>query len=163
MCIRDRAPEGRKGFVSDDVCAGISPEHFLAFSRPYNNRIFRRWPGGRLHNCGPHPALEHYLEHDPPIQGLNCSFRYTRPELARIRECFRGRGIVEFMFDNGESAEQILRGCEEAAEALAPEVIAFPIVWLNHTWTDEAIRDLHEALKAILERWARAMRWVGKE
>ena len=51
------APEGRKGFISDDVCAGLSPEHFAEFSRPYNNRIFREWRGGRLHNCGPHPAL----------------------------------------------------------------------------------------------------------
>ena len=79
------APEGRKGFVSDDVCAGLSPEHFVRFSRPFNNLIFREWPGGRLHNCGPHPAAGHYLDHDPAINGLNCSFRYTRGELPRLQ------------------------------------------------------------------------------
>jgi hypothetical protein len=157
------APEGRKGFVSDDVCAGLSPEHFAAFCRPYNNLIFRRWPGGRLHNCGPHPALGHYLDHDPPINGLNCSFRYTRPELPRIRECFRSRGIVELMFDNGESAADILRGYEEAASVLAPEVVGVPVVWLNHTWPDQDIRALYEGLRAAAERWAREMHWIGGE
>jgi uroporphyrinogen-III decarboxylase len=157
------APEGRKGFVSDDVCAGLSAEHFAAFSRPYNNRIFRRWPGGRLHNCGPHPALEHYLDHEPPINGLNCSFRYTRKELLRIRELFRGRGIVELMFDNGETPGQMLRGYEEAASVLAPEVVAIPVAWLNHTWADDDIRALYEDLEAVAGRYARAMRWTGGE
>jgi hypothetical protein len=156
------APEGRKGFVSDDVCAGLSPEHFVEFSRPYNNRLFREWPGGRLHNCGPHPAAECYLDHDPAINGLNCSFRYTRGELPRLREAFRGRGIVELMFDNGETAEQILRGFEEAVGALSPEVVAVPVVWLNQTWTDGDIRGLYADLRRVAERGAREMRWRAK-
>jgi hypothetical protein len=155
------APEGRKGFVSDDVCAGLSPEHFAAFSRPYNNRIFREWPGRRLHNCGPHPALAHYLDHDPPINGLNCSFRFSRAELPRLREAFRGRGVVELMFDNGESAQQIVRGYQEAAEKLAPEVVGVPVVWLDHTWEDEAIRALYEDLRVQARLWARGMNWAG--
>jgi hypothetical protein len=157
------APEGHKGFVSDDVCAGLSPEHFLRFSRPYNNRIFRQWPGGRLHNCGPHPAAAHYLGHEPQINGLNCSFRFTRGELPRLREAFRGRGIVELMFDNGETAAQIARGYEEAVAALAPEVVAIPVVWLNQNWTDGAIRGLYEDLRAVAGRAAREMRWRTKD
>jgi len=155
------APEGHKGFVSDDVCAGLSPEHFAEFSRPYNSRILRQWPGGRLHNCGPHPAAEHYLGHDPPLNGLNCSFRYTRGDLPRLREAFRGRGIVELMFDNGETAVQIVGGFEEALGALAPEVVAIPVVWLNQTWTDEDIRELYEQLHRLAARAARDMNWVG--
>jgi uroporphyrinogen-III decarboxylase len=157
------APEGAKGFVSDDVCASFSPEVFREFSRPYNNRIFRIWAGGRLHNCGPHPSLGLYLDHDPPIHGLNCSFRYTRPELGRIREAFAGRGLVEFMFDNGETPEQILAGYEEIAEALCPEVVGIPLVWLNETWSDEAIRGLDEDLRVIAERYARQMRWRNQQ
>jgi hypothetical protein len=155
------APEGHKGFVSDDVCAGLSPEHFVQFSRPYNNRLFREWPGGRLHNCGPHPAAAHYLGHDPPLDGLNCSFRYTRAELPRLREAFGGRGIVELMFDNGESAGEIARGYEEAVGALAPEVVAVPVVWLTHSWTDGDIRDLYEDLRRVAERAAGEFDWVG--
>jgi uroporphyrinogen-III decarboxylase len=156
------APEGRKGFVSDDVCAGLSSEHFAEFSRPYNNRIFREWPGGRLHNCGPHPAVGEYLGHDPGINGLNCSFRYTRGELERLREAFRGRGIVELMFDNGETAVQILQGFEEAASALVPDVVAIPLVWFNQDWSDGDIRALFEDLRAVAARAAGHMNWVGE-
>jgi uroporphyrinogen-III decarboxylase len=153
------APEGRKGFVSDDVCASYSPQIFETFSRPYNSRILGHWPGGRIHNCGPHPSLDLYLGHEPPLNGLNCSFRYTRGELPRIKRSFKGRAVVEFMFDNGESPEEILRGFEEIAAALAPDVIGIPIVWLTDSWTDEAIRELYHGLLDIAERYARQMSW----
>jgi hypothetical protein len=153
------APEGHKGFVSDDVCASFSAEIFATFSRPYNNRILQHWPGGRIHNCGPHPALELYLDHEPPLNGLNCSFLYTRGELSRIRAAFKGRGIVEFMFDNGESPEEIIAGFEEIAGALTPDVIGIPIVWLTDSWPDDAIRELYEGLLAVARRYAREIRW----
>ncbi|MBN2551631.1 MAG: hypothetical protein JXB06_02625, partial [Spirochaetales bacterium] len=144
---------------SDDVCASYSPEIFETFSRPYNNRILQRWPGGRIHNCGPHPSLELYLDHDPPLDGLNCSFRYTRAELPRIRGAFEGRGIVELMFDNGENLDEITRGYEEIADSLAPEVVGIPIVWLTDGWSDQEIRELYHRLLDISERYAREMRW----
>jgi uroporphyrinogen-III decarboxylase len=154
------APEGRKGFVSDDVCAGLSAEHFRRFSVPYNNRILSRWPGGRIHNCGPHPAAALYLDHDPPLDGLNCSFRYTRRDLPRLKEAFGGRGIVELMFDNGETAEQIVRGYEEAAGVLAPDVAAIPVVWVNGAdWQDDELRALYEELRKVAARYAGSMRW----
>jgi hypothetical protein len=153
------APEGRKGFVSDDVCASYSPEVFRTFSRPYNNRILQRWPGGRIHNCGPHPSLELYLDHEPKLSGLNCSFRYTRGELPRISRAFRGRGIVELMFDNGESPEEIISGYEEIADALAPDVIGIPIVWLTDTWSDDEIRGLYHGLLRVSRRYAGEIRW----
>ena len=141
------------------MCASFSPEVFRTFSRPYNNRILKRWPGGRIHNCGPHPSLDLYLDHDPPLNGLNCSFCYTRGELARIKHSFRGRGIVEFMFDNGENRRQIVRGYEQIAAALCPEVVGLPLVWLNDSWEDAEIRELYHGLLEVSERYAREMRW----
>ena len=154
------APEGRKGFVSDDVCASFSPDIFARFSTPYNNLIFQAWRGGRLHNCGPHPSAGLYLHHEPEINGLNCSYRYTKADLPRIKEAFRGKGIVEIMFDNGESAEEIIAGCEHTADELAPDVIAIPVVWLNESWTDDDIRALHQDLQHLAERYAREIRWA---
>jgi hypothetical protein len=153
------APEGRKGFVSDDVCAGLSPEHFSEFSMPANNRIFRQWRGGRIHNCGPHPAAGLYLDHDPPIDGLNCSFRYSRQDFPRLAKAFAGRGLVELMFDNGETAQEIVAGYEQAASAFAPDVLAIPVAWLDGRWTDGDIRDLHDSLRRVAERYAAQMRW----
>ena len=154
------APEGRKGFVSDDVCAGLSPDHFRKFSMPANNRIFREWHGGRIHNCGPHPAAGEYLDHDPPIDGLNCSFRYTRGDLKSLARAFAGRGLVELMFDNSESPADIAAGFEEAAGTLAPDVLAIPVVWLDARWTDSDIRQVYEELRRIAERAAADTRWA---
>jgi hypothetical protein len=153
------APEGRKGFVSDDVCATISPEIFKEFSVKYNNRIFRRWRGGRLHNCGPNPSLHLYLHHNPEINGLNCSFKYSKNDLAAIKREFREKGIVEFMFDNGESVGEIVDGYEHIAEMLTPDVVAIPLIWLNESWTDDDIREVYNSVLNIAERYARDMKW----
>ena len=59
-------PEGRKGHVSDDISANISPACYQRFSRPFHDLVFRQYGGGGLHNCGPNPCLEGYLSHDPP-------------------------------------------------------------------------------------------------
>ncbi len=154
------APEGCRGFVSDDVCASFGPEMFREFSMPYHNRIFSRFGGGRIHNCGPHPSRDLYPEHDPPVRGLNCAFRYTRAELPAMRESFRGKNIViELNFDFGETFDEIVRGYEEAAEALAPDVAAIPFAFLNDTWEDDAVSGLYEALRTISERYAASMNW----
>ncbi|MCX7427162.1 MAG: hypothetical protein NTW96_16240 [Planctomycetia bacterium] len=50
-------PEGRKGHVSDDISANISPAMYERFSRPFHDMVFRRYGGGGLHNCGPNPCL----------------------------------------------------------------------------------------------------------
>jgi hypothetical protein len=57
--------------VPDDICAQFSPEFFNRFSKPFNNRIFARFGGGMLHNCGPNPCASEYLRHDPPIKAVD--------------------------------------------------------------------------------------------
>lgn len=153
------APEGRKGFVSDDVCASFSPDIFTAFSRPYNSRIFQQWRGGRIHNCGPHPSIHEYLDHDPPINGVNCSFTYTRNDLPEVKKAFKRRGIIELMFDNGESAEEILAGMEEIAGALAPDVIGIPMIWLSEQWSRDEITQIWYDLEKICRSYAQSMNW----
>ncbi len=156
------APEGHKGFVSDDVCATVSPTMFETFSKPYNNRIFRRWPGGLMHNCGPNPAADHYLNHTPPINGINCSYKYTREDFPALREAFAGRGIVQVMFDNGESAEEMLDGFREMMETLAPDTVGVPMPIVNDDWGDAEITDLYEAMREIGREYAANMRWKAE-
>lgn len=153
------APEGHKGFVSDDVCATISPAMFETFSKPYNNRIFARWPGGLLHNCGPHPAAEYYLDHSPPIDGINCSFQYTRDALPLLHKAFAGRGLVQVMFDNGETAEAMLAGFRYLMEELAPDVIALPVAQVDDSWSDAEITDLYYAMREVAVEYAANIRW----
>lgn len=154
------APEGRKGFVSDDVCASYSPSIFEEFSKPYNNRIFKKYGGGRIHNCGPHPSSHLYLGHDPEIKGLNCAFKYSKNDFPKFKEEFRGRGIIELNFDN-ENFDEIVNGYEEAAQILAPDVIAVPLLFLNDTWSDEALTQVYHELRKISEKYASDINWNG--
>ncbi|MEW5817691.1 MAG: uroporphyrinogen decarboxylase family protein, partial [Spirochaetota bacterium] len=154
------APEGRKGFISDDVCSSLSPKIFREFSMPYNNRVFKLWKGGRIHNCGPHPSIDLYLHHDPEINGLNCSYKYTKDELLKVKSAFKGKGIIELMFDNCETYAEIIKGFEEAAHILVPDVVAIPMVWLNENHTNNDIKEIFHGLKKVGEAYAREMHWV---
>jgi hypothetical protein len=132
---------------------------FDLFSKPYNNRIFARWPGGLLHNCGPHPAADRYLEHIPPINGINCSFRYTLDSLPALRKAFAGRGLIQVMFDNGETAKAMVTGFRYLMEELAPEVIALPMPQVDDSWSDAEITDLYYAMREVAIEYAANMRW----
>jgi len=35
------------------------------------------------------------------------------------------------------------------------------VVWLDETWTDQAIGDLYRELRKVSERYAREIRWTG--
>ena len=156
------APEGRKGFVSDDVCASFGPDIFREFSMPYNNRIFQRFGGGRIHNCGPNPSVHLYLDHDPKIKGLNCAYRYSIADLEQLKEAFTGRGLIEFNFDMGETFDEIASGYEAIANALAPDVVAMPLLYLDETWSDSDITEVYMQLRGISERYAREMNWANE-
>ena len=156
------APPPYKGFVSDDVCASFGPDIFTEFSVPYNNRILKDFQGGRLHNCGPNPSAHLYLSHEPELFGLNCSYRYSRDDFPKLKEAFRGRGIVEVNFDNGESPEEIIRGFEEITDCFAPDTIGMPILFLDHTWSDEDILGIYADLRKISERYAQEMHWKSE-
>jgi len=155
------APEACKGFVSDDVCASFGPDIFETYSLPYNNRLLRGFRGARFHNCGPNPSVHLYPAHDVQNMGLNCSFRYSRDDIPAFKEVFRQRGIVEFNFDNGEGAEEIIAGYEEIANGLAPDVAGVPVVFLDGAWKDDDIRALYDSLRGISERYAASMDWSG--
>jgi len=141
------------------VCASIGPDTFAEFSIPYNNRILQGFRGGRLHNCGPNPSARLYPNHEAETLGLNCSYRYSRADLKKLKSSFSGRGVIEFNFDNGESAEEIVRGFEEIARGLSPDAIGMPVLFLDHSWSDEDLRGVYADLRGISERYAREICW----
>lgn len=157
------APLPYKGFVSDDVMVHLSPAMWKEFGRPYNSRIFARYGGGLLHNCGPHPPGGEILEHTPAIRGLNCSFRYTRPDFERLGREFAGRGLVFAMFDNGESAEEMLAGFREMMEKMLPGTIAVPVCIIDgESWSDTALTEFYWAMRKIGEEYAAELAWPAE-
>lgn len=164
-------PEGHKGYVSDDISAHISPAMFESFSLPWGSRILQRWPGGLLHNCGPHPSAHLYLHHDPPLDGLNCSFKFTRSSFPALREAF-GRRAQEELGRRGHlevllhemTAEEMVAAFRNMMEALAPDVYAIPICWLQaDEWLDDDITDLYWQMRRVAEEFAASMRWERED
>lgn len=154
------APEGLKDLVSDDVCSSFGPRVFEAFSMPYNSRLLGAFGGGRLHNCGPHPSAHLYLGHETACVGLNCSFVHSRADFPSLKEAFRQKGVVEINFDNDENPEQVIKGYEESAEALAPDVAAIPVLFIKETWSVDDVSWTYRALRKISESYAASIDWI---
>jgi len=155
-------PEGHQGYVSDDVCATFSPQVFREFSKPANNKLLRRFGGGLIHNCGPHPCVEEYLSHDPPLHGCNMAYDYSVADLPRIREAFAGKGLVYMglsgMSPSSEgsvSIEQYRRCMDE----LAPEVACVPQSLVDPATLDISPGELYQGLRKVSEEYARRMEW----
>lgn len=155
------APEKYKAHLCDDVASMIAPRTFREFSIPYNNRIYQVWGAGLLHNCGPHPSKQYYMEHNPPLKGINCSYHYTRDELPAFRELFAGRAIVEVSFDFGESPEEMIDGFRYIMESLAPDTIGVPLCLISNEWSDDDVTAFYWAMRKIGEEYAANMKWVG--
>lgn len=155
------APEKYKSFVSDDICATIGPGLFQEFGIPYNNCLYQPWGSGLMHNCGPNPCKHLYLNHNPKLKGLNCSYRFSHQEFPELREIFAGWGIIEAMFDSGETPEQMLAQFRMMMEILAPDTIGIPMCIVDDTWSDSDITDLYWEMRKIGEEYATNMKWVG--
>jgi hypothetical protein len=157
------APEKYKSFVSDDICATIRPDMFREFSLPYNSRLYQPWGSGLLHNCGPNPSKRLYLDHQPKLKGLNCSYRFSHQEFAEFRQIFAGWGILEVMFDSGEGPAEMLANFRAMMETLAPDTIGIPLCIVDDTWADSDITALYWEMRRVAEEYAANMRWANVE
>jgi uroporphyrinogen-III decarboxylase len=144
-------PEGKKGHVSSDLCASYFPELFKKYDIPVNSRIFEKYGGGLLHNCGPNPCVYEYLKHCPEISGVNLSYNYSYKDLPMIKEAFKGKGIVYFFYE-GEP-ESAVAHYRDTMEALAPDVIAIPMLSVTDPKYD--IKELYNQFYKISREYAR--------
>jgi len=154
------APEKYKGYVSDDVCATIKPKLFKEFGIPYNNRLLQPWGCGLMHNCGPNPCMELYLDHNPKLKGLNLSYKYSYKDFSALREIFAGWGIMHIMLDNELTAEAMLASFRYTMETLAPDVIGIPMCFVDDTWHDEDVKALYWDMRKIADEYAANMKWA---
>jgi hypothetical protein len=148
-------PEGRKGHVSDDISAAISPELYRRFSRPFHDQVFIRYGGGGLHNCGPNPCLEEYLRHVPPPRAIDLSFRYSRNDLVTIKRVCRKRALI-YMGEFPSQPQEALHTFREVMELMTPDVIAIPVLVVRR---EDRPAELYRAMRAVAEEYARRMDW----
>ncbi|NJD02667.1 MAG: hypothetical protein FIA99_08745 [Ruminiclostridium sp.] len=150
-------PEGKKGHVSDDVCAMYNPELFKKFSIPVNNRIYRKYGPGTLHNCGPNPCAEYYLDHEPIISGADLCFKYSKDDLYKFKKPFQGRGILYLGLEYS-SHEETLNDYRFIIDSLAPDVIAIPSLILDEKCIDSGkcdVNRLYHELRSMSEIYAK--------
>ena len=148
-------PEGRKGHVSDDMCANISPAMYERFSRPFHNMIFRKYGGGGLHNCGPNPCLGGYLSHRPPIRSIDLAYPYSKNDLPAIKNECQKKALVYMGGLPPEPAEAIeaFRGI---MEMMTPDVVVIPHVCVS---LDNDPKQLYHRMRDIGEQYAERMDW----
>ncbi len=161
------APEKYKGYVSDDVCATISPRTFAEFSRPYNSRIYSRFSGGLLHNCGPNPSAHLYLDHNPPIKGVTLAYEYSKDDFPKLKEAFAGRGVIytgmgHIGRDYEGDLEAALRRFREMADLFAPNVVMIPTLGFDGAaLSDAQIAEAYWRVAEVAEEYADRMNWPG--
>lgn len=133
--VWDWFPEGKKGHVSDDVSAMYKPDFFKEFSIPVNNRVYEKYGPGMIHNCGPNPCADYYLEHTPKISGADLNFKYSRDDLPKFRKPFKGRGVI-YLGMEFSSHEEALADYRYVIDSLAPDVIAIPSIFIDEKMID---------------------------
>jgi hypothetical protein len=148
-------PEGCKGHASDDISANISPSLYQRFSIPYHNRVFVKYGGGGLHNCGPNPCLAGYLSHTPPPRCIDVAWQYSLNDWAAIRKlCARRAFVVMLGFPqaHGEAVEAF----RKVMEAMAPDVLVIPVISVS---ADDHPGELYRAMRPIAVEYAKRMNW----
>ena len=163
-------PEFAKTLVADDIAGLLSPAVFEHFDQPYTDRLIGAYGGGLLHICGPNPSAQLYMHDDPPIYGLNCSFRYSRADFAALKEelgpkaeaRLGRRGHLEVMFERGVPLTDMVRDFRELADVFAPNVVVLPYcqVLSDGSVSGEEVTRLYREMRVIANDYARRVRWA---
>ena len=146
-------PEGRKGHVSDDMCAQYGPEMFNAFSAPYNARIFREFGAGGLHNCGPNPCHEAYVAGEWSPRSFDLSATYSGDDLPNLKRSLKKKSFIYLIWDTGQSPVEWYR---TVMESMAPDVIVVPVVALR---PEDDPEEISRQLRGIATEYAKCMAW----
>jgi hypothetical protein len=152
-------PEGRKGHVSDDISANISPASYERFSRRFHDLVFQSYGGGGLHNCGPNPCLDGYLSHCPAPRSLDLDYTYSKNDLPRIKRVLKKRAFA-YLGGFPARTDESIAAFREIMELMAPDVIVVPHVSVPvHSQPSEVYRRLRETA----EEYAKRMDWGWEE
>lgn len=143
-------PEGWKGHVSDDVCAGFGPGTYAEFSAPYHARVFEEFGPGGLHNCGPNPCHAAYVAHPVSPRSVDLADSYSHDDLPRFKQSLRRKAFI-YLYGGGASPVHWYR---EIMELMAPDVIVVPIVSAGPA---DAPEELCRELQQVAGEYARGM------
>ena len=148
-------PEGRKGHVSDDMSASMSLELYRQFSLPFHDLVFGAYGGGGLHNCGPNPCLEGYLEHTPSPRAIDLSFQYSQVDLPAIKRCCKKRALI-YMGEFPSRPQEAVETYRRVMELMVPDVVVIPVLSVS---IDDYPAEVYAAMRTVSEEYAQRMDW----
>ena len=111
--------------------------------------------GGGLHNCGPNPCLAEYLEHTPPPRALDLSYKYSKHDLAKIKQVCRKRALV-YMADLPDLPDEAIEAYRQIMEQMTPDVVVIPAVYVT---MDDTPQEIYRRLHEISTEYAKRMDW----
>ena len=146
-------PEGWKGHVSDDICAGFGPDIYAEFSAPYHALIFEEFGAGGLHNCGPNPCYASYVAHPLSPRSLDLSDQYSHDDLPSFKQSLRRKAFIYLFYSGGKPPVEWYR---EVMELMTPDVIVVPVFQVSPQDDPET---LCCELRTIATEYAGRMQW----
>jgi hypothetical protein len=162
------APEGHKGYLSDDLAVMISPDDYDIFCKPYNNKHFTAFGGGTIHNCGPHYMADRYMTHTPHVKSLNCDYEKSKKDFKFIGEVFAGKANVSVFLpgysslpdESMPSAEITVEYYKRMMEDLLPGTIGILEYMIDDSeYSDEDIIEIWHMLRKVSEEYAQNLNW----
>jgi uroporphyrinogen-III decarboxylase len=150
-------PEGRKGHVSDDICASFGPDTYLEFSAPYHARIFSEFGAGGLHNCGPNPCHNVYVVHENSPRCLDLNDTYSHDDLPKLKHSLKKRA---FIYLHWTGLKEPVEWYTEVMELMAPDVIVVPVFGFG-TEMDPEVQI--SRLNPVAEEYAKRIDWGWEE
>lgn len=94
--------------LSLDSCMNVSPDAYLEFSRPYDERLLNRY-GGIVHSCG---KVDHFVPLLAGIEGYH-AFNLSQPQYNDMESIYRNtvdKGIPILGLDRGTADQAVARG-----------------------------------------------------
>ncbi len=114
--------------IRNDSAMNLSPETYLEFVRPYDQRLFDEFGGGGIHFCG---RGDHYIEAMSEMKGLT-AVNMSQPHLNDMEIIYRntvdkGIKLVGFSGEWAEKAGRPLRGQVECSSFTTAPLGAYPL------------------------------------
>ncbi len=156
-------PEGYKGYTSDDPCANFGPDIFETFSKPFNKKIYDKFGYGGLHNCGPHPSVEAYMDYDgKKLKAINCAAKYTYGEIDKFFSALKGsETLIYFLYqEEFYNPQEIIELHKKIVEkGVEYNLICIASYYLSSSdYSDNEITDTFAQLIKINEEYADSMK-----
>jgi hypothetical protein len=156
-------PEGYKGYTSDDPCANFGADIFETFSKPFNKKIYDKFGYGGLHNCGPHPSIDAYIDYNgKKLKAINCAAKYTYGEIDKFFSALKGtETLIYFLYqEEFYNPREIIELHKNIVEkGIEYNLVCIASYYLSSDqYSDDEITDTFTQLIKINEEYADSMK-----